>query len=271
MSALVYERGFRDEEPNSSGNLNPGQAMYDGDDKPSYLQLPTSCIGNGPIQDDDFYLDKSIHDWAAPQYGPVQAVTPDIGERVHQTYLNYLRCFLDLMPASSGANPPEAGTPVGYRSLQTDSYFSDRGRFVMLGDGVFASPQLDPARQTDLNTYLCAPGSETVLSMFPIPLNKPSVYVATSLTPDGMPTQVALAFSPADVYRLPDGRFGAIIGSISMDALSDPSLIDESDLMTFIAFVEEDGRYQIDETFLVEIPGMPELGAPDPCALSRPD
>lgn len=53
------------------------------------------------------------------------------------------------------------------------------------------------------------------------------------------------------MYLLPDGRFEVIMGTISREALLNPSELRSDDSLHFVVFVEKGGRYYIDEMFRV--------------------
>lgn len=260
LIGVAYQRGVLNEPtpPEPSGAAS--QVMYDGNDASTYPEVPAQCATNGPVESDAFYMDMSIQDLPQPDYTPVQAVTPDVGERIQDTYLRYARCKYE----STEDYPYPAATPASYSDVLSPlalSYLSDRERFLLL------YRELDATQQADINAYHCGRIGD-ILSAFPLPLNQPLDYALISSTVDNLPGITLLAFAPSDVYLLPDGRFGAVMGSVSTTALIDPTSATQDDSLSFIAFVERDGRYLIDEEFVIfprDIEGRAEDYFPSAC------
>jgi hypothetical protein len=128
------------------------------------------------------------------------------------------------------------------------SYFSERARF----DHLYSQLPLD--QQAALDAYRCLSRLEQIERDFPLPVNQPNDYAVRELAADGTPKYLALIFAPSDVYLMPDGRYGAIAGSISVAELRDPTLIPQTEHPVFYAFVEVDGRFYIDEIFTLFMP-----------------
>lgn len=220
------------------------QVMYDPDDARTYPQVPEQCSTNGPMTDEDELMNRSLSDWPTPSYVPAQAVTEEVGTRVQETWLRYLRCqFGDL-----SETPP--ATPVYTVGPVTQTYLSDRARFVNL------SAQLPETEQTAIRDYQCGRPVDEIMARFPLPVNQPVEWAMLETTVDNLPRYVASAFAPSDVYLLPDGRYGAITGSVPTSALLDPTTATKNDVLMFVAFAEVDGTLYIDEQF-------PVFGPPD--------
>ncbi len=248
LIGVAYQRGIWNEPDSPERSGAASQVMYDGNDASTFPEVPAQCATNGPVESDAFYANMSIGDLPQPEYTPVQAVMPEVGERIQQTYLRFARCQHE----STENYPYPEATPTTYSEVLDPlalSYFSDRARLTML------YPELDATQQTHMDDQQCAAIGQ-ILEGFPLPLNQPVDYALISSTVDNLPGVLWFAFAPSDVYLLPDGRFGAIMGTVSTAALIDPSTTTEDDILTFIAFVEKDGHYLIDEEFII-FPGQP--------------
>lgn len=255
LVGLAYQRGLLNEPaPPQPPPGAASQVMYDPDDASTYPEVPAQCASNGPVEGDASYMNMSIGDMPQPGYTPVQAVTPEVGERIQETYLRFARCQYE----STESYPYPQATPATYSEVLsplTLSYFSGRARLVML------YPELDATQQAHIDDHQCA-ATEEILAGFPLPVNQPIDYALISSTVDNLPRVTWTAFAPSDVYQLPDGRFGAIMGSVSTAALIDPASATQDDNLTFIAFVKEDGRYLIDEEFVVFAEGSEPAANP---------
>ncbi len=255
LVALTWQATTNDGAGEPTPTSVAAQGLYDPEDPSTFPMMPEACVPNGQIGDANV-ANRSINDWVAPEYAPAKAVPTETGLAIQQMYMNYLRCeweaFNQQFPP--GSTPPAGeGTPIPplERSPDMLTYLSDRLRF----DHMYGS--LSPEQQADLDAYRCLPRIDTILATFPLPVNQPMDYAIWSLLPhiDEI-DELALVFSPSDVYLLPDGRYGAIVGSVSTAALDDPNAVISDDLLAFVAFVEEDGRYYIDEMFTVFAPDM---------------
>jgi hypothetical protein len=217
--------------------------------------VPEKCLPNGEVPNNGDLANRSIDDWPAPQYAPAKAISYDKGEAIQDTYLHYIRCEWQAFDQAypPGSTPPiGAGTPVPplESSPAMRSYFSDR----LLYDHMYGS--LTPEQQKALDAYRCEPRIDTILERFPLPVNQPNDYAVKSLLANGDIDELAGVFSPSDVYLMPDGRYGVVMGSVSTAALTDPNAVTRNDWLTFVAFVEVDGKYYIDETFTLLAPDM---------------
>ncbi|MGC4107912.1 MAG: hypothetical protein QM753_16435 [Thermomicrobiales bacterium] len=208
---------------------------------PTAPSLPASCVPNGDVPKNEDDASMSLSDWPAPEYAPVERVSYEQGLVIQQAYLMYQRCLADAFP--DNGTPPSL--PLAYPP-DLLSYFSDRQRFILQ-----ASQETDRP-QADMREYACRPVADNVLASFPLPVNQPqqaAIYSGST----GIQYAVYV-FSPADVYRLPDGRYGAIIGTVSTASLQHPDELAARDTLTFVAFVEKGGRYYLDEEVLVLAP-----------------
>lgn len=255
LVGIAYQRGILHEpSPSQTPARNASQVMYDGDDASTFPEVPAQCATNGPVESDAFYTDMSIGNLPRPAYTPVQAVTPEVGERIQETYLRFARCQYE----STENYPYPEATPTSYSDVLSPlalSYFSDRARLVML------YPELDATQQAHIDDQQCA-AIGLIGAGFPLPINQPIDYALISSTVDNLPLVTTLAFAPSDVYLLPDGRFGAIMGSVSAAAFVDPTAATEDDHLRFVAFVEQNGRYLIDEEFVVFAGGSEQVANP---------
>ena len=185
----------------------------------------------------------------------------ETGTAIQETYLHYLRCerdrFDQVFPPGSA---PPSGTPVPPvgigPSAEMLTYFSDRLRYDRL------SSELPTEQQAALDAYRYEPRATTVLETFPLPVTQPQDYAIWSLLPyiDEI-DELASVFGPSDVYLLPDGRYGAVQGTVTTAALDDPNTVTADDHLLFIAFVEDDGRYFIDEIFTIFGPRLQDFEA----------
>lgn len=236
--------------PPSMGMVN--QVLYNSDDISSYPHVPESCVRNGEEEaNSELVTDRSIGDWPAPEYTPAKAITHEQGEAIQETYLAYLRCEENDVTAST-PTVTEAGIADIEWSSASLSYFSDRMRYNVL------STELSPAQQDELDAYRCLPRADEILASYPLPVNQPQDYAILELTADNQIQYLQFIFAPSDVYLLPDGRYGAIMGTISPAALTNPTELTSDDYLYFLAFVEEGGRYYIDEMFSVLAPDLKE-------------
>jgi hypothetical protein len=240
LVAIAYQIGPSNG-PGNGGTSAVGQVLYNPDDASSYPSYPETCVSNGDVPSDDELKLKSLADWPAPQYTPVKAVTEATGRAVQETYLNYLRCEQELFASVTPAAAATATSPVQSPLLQ--SYFSDRARFDHL------SSELPAAQQAAIASYRCQPRSQKVERDFPLPVNQPEKFTVSEDYPDGSSKYVQEIFAASDVYLLPDGRYGAIIGSISLAEVLKPAVIPQTGYPWFYAFVESNGRYYLDELF----------------------
>lgn len=232
-----------------------GQGVFDSDDPSTFPRVPETCIPNGEVLSDETLVNRSIDDWLTPAYGPAEAVSYEKGKAIQDTYLHYLSCEAQAFDQTfpPGSTPPVgAGTPVPplEASPAMRTYFSERLRF----DHMYGS--LSAEQQADLDAWRCQPRVDRILETFPLPVNHREDYAVATLLANGDIDTVQSIFSPADIYLMPDGRYGTIIGTVTTAALDDPNAITSNDYLVFIAFVEEDGRYYIDETFTVLASGM---------------
>ncbi len=254
LVGITYQRGIWNEPNSPEPSGGASQVMYDPDDASTYPEVPVQCATNGPVESDAFYMNMSIGELPQPAYTPVQVVTPEVGQRIQETYLRFARYQYE----STERYPFPEATPTTYSNVLSPlalSYFSGRARLALL------YPELSSTQQDDIDAQQCA-AIEEIRAGFPLPLNQPPDYALISSTVDNLPLVTWLAFAPSDVYLLPDGRFGAIMGSVSTASLIDPSSASQDDYLTFVAFAEQDGRYLIDEDFVVFSGGAEQTANP---------
>lgn len=249
LVGIAYQRNVLvdQNEPDSSGHAS--QVMYDPDDPSTFPHLPEECISNGAVTPDEELATRDLADWLEPRYAPVQAVTHEQGLAVQESFMRFLRCEMEAFSTATPDGgawtiPPVVATP------ELLTYFSDRMRFDRL------YPDLTPSQQGDLDTYRCLPRINEILNTFPMPVNEPVDIAMPPVTADVGLEYTSAIFAPSDVYLLPDGRYGAIVGSMSTAALADPNAVTDDDFSRFFAFVEVDGRYYIDELFTIMAPDL---------------
>lgn len=240
LLAIAYQAGPASE-PNDQGTVAANQVVYDPNGLSSYPAYPETCVSNGDVTTDDELATQSLDRWPVPQYVPAKPVTEETGRAIQETFINYMRCEQELYATwtlSATASPP---SPVQSPLIQ--SYFSDRARF----DHLFST--LPSEQQAAVASYRCLPRLEQIQRDFPLPVNQPNDYIVRETATDGTPKYLGLIFAPSDVYLMPDGRYGAIAGSVSAAQLQNPALIPQTSHPVFYAFTEVDGRYYIDEIF----------------------
>lgn len=189
----------------------------------------------------------SIDDWSPPTYYNAMPVDPAIGQMAIDTYLGFLTCEFNDPFATPSAAPGA--------SAARQTYLSDRARYLLLYD------TLTPAQQRDVDEFLADNPSDEIIEGFPLPLNRDLNRVVWLDDADG--TGFMEVFTIGEVYQLPDGRYGAVMGSISTQMLVEQRPVRESDgVMTFIAFWPEDGQLYIDEMLGLCVPGLVPLEKP---------
>lgn len=201
------------------------------------------CLGQSPGMSDAELRGASMDDWAPPSYRYPWPAESEIQAAIHETYTHFLQCLV-IPHVEPGAETPE----------EMSTYSSDRARFVKMRD------DLSPDQQADIDAFTCLDREQRVLDAFPLPINVSArpLTIPTTNPPDPDWEQ---SFGP--VYQLGDGRYGMVLGSVSSAVLQDPSLATDDDWLTFVAFVEVDGTYYIDEDFTVITRGA-EDGTPVP-------
>ena len=247
---IAYFQGPH-QNPKTAGNSLAGQILYDSDDASTFIQAPADCVANGgTFTPDDELTSKASSDWPEPAYAPVKAVQPEVGEQILQTYLGFVRCTYDATKALNWM----PGTPVTYQDivpLTAMTYLSDRYRF-----GAFIYNDLSAEQQVSVDTFYCHSRTSAILEAFPLPVNAANDSAVLERTVDNLVREAVGVFNPFDVYLLPDGRYGAIIGTISSEDLvrwlsgGDAANAEPSSLL-FVAFVERDGSYYVDEEIVL--------------------
>lgn len=211
-------------------------------------QVPQQCVANGAVTSNAELKTRSISDWPTPQYTSVQTVSYEQGLAVQKTFLAYTRCEWN---AVHSATPPATPEPPVLAEPTLLTYFSDRLRY----DRLYS--ELSPSQQQQLHAYRCIPRIDKLLASFPLPVNQP--LDRAKLDGNDASASFVPIFSPSDVYRLADGRYAAIVGTISTAALTDPNAVTAMDTLQFIAFTQVNGRYYIDEIFTLVAPNMDQI------------
>jgi hypothetical protein len=256
LVAVVYQAGPLQEAGDQDANTF-GRVQYDPDDPSIILPVSDTCKSNGEVPSDEEIAAMRISDWVEPQYYPAHFTDEAAAEAIQWTFLNYVICNLWFGYSAT----PDPNFPSRVSSEMT-SYMSDRFRLGRMYESLPAS------KQEELVPFLCLPREEMIQQHFPLPVNRPYRHMAVE-TIDGNRIDVDFqAFHASDVYSLPDGRYGAIVGSIAAGILQNPEAYGHNSFAYFIAFVEVDGRYFVDEVVSVFTgiePGSDELALPWTC------
>jgi hypothetical protein len=217
----------------------PQQAPSDGVSlfaAPTQPSVPDSCTPN-PAYTSPNPSATSLADLPEPRYSPVKPVSYEQGLAIQQAYLNYLACsWLDV---SDGTPPAIWPTP----DANMQSYLTDRMRIY------WDTFHTLPTGLERFQTYICRPVADELLASFPLPVNRSVAFATQNVVPQHQNAQAI--FLPGDVFQLPDGRYGAMIGTVSTAALQDLDVLTEDDFLSFVAFVEQDGHYYVDEDIVV--------------------
>ncbi|MGC4190805.1 MAG: hypothetical protein QM589_06535 [Thermomicrobiales bacterium] len=237
-------------DPLSPQDPSDGAALFA---QPTAISLPDSCTPNPEYHSTIDLSTTSLSDLPQPLYTPVTPVSYEQGLAIQQTYFNYLACsWLNL------SETPPAVWPTPDANMQT--FLTDRMRIYW--NDVHAAPTY----QEDIRAYICRPVADELLESFPLPVNQPVTAALQNVKPDHQNAQPI--FLPTDVYQLPDDRFGVMMGSISTASLRNPDVLTGSDWLSFVAFVEQDGHYYVDEDIVVLGTGDPIIDPP-PSATPR--
>lgn len=187
----------------------------------------------------------SIDDWSPPTNYNAYPVDPAIGQMAIDTYLGFLKCEFNYPFATPSAAPGD--------SAARQTYLSDRARYLLLYD------TLTPAQQREVDDFLADNPSDEILESFPLPVNR-DIDRLIAVADNSFFVDV---FMVGEVYQLPDGRYGAILGSISTQMLVEGRPVRDSDgILTFVAFWPEDGQLYIDEMLGLCVPGLIPLEMP---------
>jgi len=206
---------------------------------PTEPTVPDSCTPNPPYRSSD-PAPASLDDLPEPRYTPVKPVPYEQGLAIQQAYLNYLACSW----LNASETPPTVW-PTPDADMQT--FLTDRMR--ILWDYIHANPTY----RGEIAAYTCRPVADELLASFPLPVNRSVSFALDTVEPNHQNAQAI--FLPGDVYQLPDGRYGAMIGTVSTAALQNLDVLTANDMLSFVAFVEQDGHYYVDEDIVVLRPG----------------
>lgn len=254
LTGLAWDRGVLDDlgmSQQPASELDPFMP-----DRPTPAEFPASSATCAPRTEERLSEDElrahSIKDWFPPSYNNARPASPEIAQMAIDTSLGYLQCEF----AQYSGTP--SVTSEAFAARQT--YLSDRMRYLLLYD------TLSPAQQREVDDFLADNPSEKILEGFPLPVNRDfDRFIASG---DGS-FFVGGNFMAGEVYQLPDGRLGAITGSISTQRLVEQRPVHDSDgAMTFIAFWPEDGQLYIDELLTICVPGPSPFPTPDATPVS---
>ncbi|MGN6484735.1 MAG: hypothetical protein ACTHMX_10040 [Thermomicrobiales bacterium] len=220
----------------------PQQAPSDGISlfaAPTQPSVPDSCTPN-PAYTSPNPSATSLEDLPEPRYTPAKPVSYEQGLAIQQAYLNYLACSWQNLSETAPAIWP---TP----DADMQSVMADRMR-ILWNDMVAA-----PAHEKEIQNYICRPIADELIAGFPLPVNRTMTFAVQNVEPDHQNARAI--FLPGDVYQLPDGRYGAMIGTVSTAALQNLDVLTANDILSFVAFVEQDGHYYVDEDIIILRPG----------------
>lgn len=250
LVGLAYNRGIWDDsgtlrQPASqSGELDPFTPDRPTPTETSVLEATCTPRTEERLSEDDLRA-FSINDWNPPTYYNAKPASPEIAQMAIDTYLGFLKCEFNDPFATPSAAPDT--------SAARETYLSDRMRYLLLYD------TLTPAQRREIDDFLTDNPSDEIIENFPLPVNRDIdrlIAVADN-------SFFINTFMVGEVYQLPDGRYGAIMGSISTQMLVEQRPVRESDgVMTFIAFWPEDGQLYIDEMLGLCVPGLVPLEMP---------
>lgn len=231
LVGIAYQRGIWNEGGTPEPQAGVSQLGQDAA-TPTSTQPFITCEPNGGTQlSDDELRMMSITDWQVPAYGVAQPVPPEVGQRAASAFLAYQACVIERFDAGSDEPTDEEL-----------SYLSDRLRFVRLYD------TLSPEQQAEIDTRRERNPIPRMISDFPLPLNRTDFNFAEF--PGG--TFTTDFFLAGDVYALPDGRYAAIIGTVSTHMLRTGQPIRSGDGgLYFVAFADQDGALFVDERFTI--------------------
>ncbi len=151
--------------------------------------------------------------------------------------------------------------PLQIRPVSYDQGLAIQKTFLSYTRCEWNALQLSPSQQQQLATYRCLPRIDKLLASFPLPVNQPLDRAKADSNSNDASVAFVPIFLPSDVYRLADGRYAAIVGSISTAALTDPNAVTTMDTLQFIVFSQSNGRYYIDEVFTLVAPNMDQITA----------
>lgn len=218
-------------------------------DRPTPTEPAVSDVTCAPrteerLSDDELRV-FSINDWNPPLHYNAKPANPEIAQMAIDTYLGYMQCEYEYHFGTPSAAPDASGA--------RQTYLSDRMRYLLLYD------TLTPAQQREVDDFLADNPSDEIIEGFPLPVNR-DINRAIAVGDDAFFREV---FMVGEVYELPDGRYGAILGSISTQMLVEQRPVRESDgAMTFVAFWPEDGQLYIDELLGLCVPGLVPVEMP---------
>jgi hypothetical protein len=204
------------------------------------------CTGQQAGLSDDELREMSLDDWLFPSYYSAGVAELDVAQAIRDTYLAYWQCLY----MSSDPEHLDAGAMD-----EANSFLSDRNRYTLLYD------DLDAEQQTDLDEFTCLDPAVHLLDHYPLPINTVAHHISIPIT-NPPPPDWENPLEDVPVHVLGDGRYGMMLGGISLEALQDPAQRGESDWLTFVAFVEIDGVFYIDEEVTVIAPTWDEGNAP---------
>lgn len=234
LVGVAYQRGIWNEGGTPEPQAGVSQIAPGPGDFPETPVASSECVPHGADRLSAEELESmSLSDWPLRSYVPVRAIDPEIGQAALDTYLGWTACQVQFVYSEN--------TPDRYASDEMLSYYSDRWRYLVL------SATFEDDRMEERHEYWSRDVGQELVASFPLPLNRPRVVFDFGTYPNTRSTD---AFSPGDVFQLPDGRYGVVTGTISTEMLQNgPALAPYDSWLNFIAFLEVDGTLYIDEMF----------------------
>jgi hypothetical protein len=210
----------------------------------------------------DELLAMSFDDWPVREYTPLEAAPFEIGQAAVATYEAARICQMLDFERNAQANSANLIAP----SEATMSYYSDRWqRFILKTTTV-------DVLDDETREFLMNGGDRQLIEQGILPVNRPMTWHTGDDANRTFPS-----FAPSEVYTLTDGRYGAMIGTISAHTIltgkGSGAGIQDGGLIEFVAFVNIDGTLYIDERlvvcvtdFLIPVPGSTPMVQNEPAS-----
>jgi hypothetical protein len=254
IAGIAYQRiPGSGPDDNGPGAELGAQLPYQAYGQDIVYQGPNECVANERTYlTDDELLAEGMPAYVSPIDFQFTTVTPDVAASIRDVYFGYLRCWAD----SGIATPVTEATGENPSGANAVTYLSDRMRYTVMGWTGF-----DEEERAAVDAYYCAWDRTTFLTEFPIPLNGPNAFVVLPEATDVTVGMMVPTFRQDDVYRMSDGRYAAVIGSISSGAylswlgiesdLASPAAGANAEPLTVVIFSRFEGTYVIDQTLLI--------------------
>lgn len=226
LMGIAWQRGILDGPPSTPEGQMPALAQEGTPIGSSYCVPRTT-----PRMTSTELEAMSLSDWPTRHYTGIGPASVAQGQATLNAYIGWQQC--------QAAWTQNTADPNVYASPEILSFYSDRLQYIVL-----ASTFTDP-RDSDVAQYTT---SQTTINQIvlgvPLPVN-------VTLDPDETfpisPGYVQHAFSPNQVFKLSDGRFGVVTGSLQMSDLLLDQVPSDPPNLSFYAFTEVDGQMYLDE------------------------